>query len=617
MCAVSYLMKKLSVTTGSRVPTKLLHVAVHEGDIATAAAALLAGAEVDSFIYETPLMQASRRGHVAMVKLLLAAGANVEYSQSEWLMPLMCASAYGHTEVMQLLLAAGARVSDLSEEGHTALKLAAHYGRVSAVEMLLKAGAPLVEEYDDYCCALNFAQIKRYTWWDGLSDFSFASRHPGRCRAAELLLQRGACGEKGESRLQLAVRSHLKEMALAELAAGVAVDARDETGRTPLMEALLQSDGEMAALLLRHGADTAARDAEGNTCLHYAAAGGNKGLCRRMLKLGNEVNGANERGVTPLMFAARGGHVSVMLEFLLPWKADANAVTAAGKTALQYAALPPLLMSHRQKEATDKRLRRIKLLLDLGADPNLGADPSWNGDLPLHLFAAEGDAEAVRLLLQYGVAPDIPNDNGRTPLMTAVQCRQQHIVEMLLSAGADLHAVDKSGDNLLVYAVKGKNRMMVEKLVRQGFDVNTPRPYCRYTLLGYAAADYPSMVGLLLMLGADALAEDKDGNTVLHCAARYGCSAELIRLIDRYRIPVNKRNHKGETALQILASKGPYIPYDEYLLFALLLLSRGADPADFPKLPELVKSHGSAVTQQLYSAWQERRAKLSERISTR
>lgn len=597
-------MKKLFVAEGGYTPTEMLHAAVYEEDVATAVAAILAGADVDAYLSGTPLMNASRRGHVAMVKLLLAAGADVNYSMYEYLTPIMCAAAHGHTEVMKLLMAAGARVSDLSEEGDTALKLAAHYGRVSAVEMLLKAGAPLEEDDDDYCCALNYAQIKRYASWKDLSNFAFASHHFGRCRAAELLLQRGACGEQGESRLQLAVRSHLKTMVQAELAAGVAVDARDETGRTPLMEALLQSDGELTALLLRRGADPAARDAEENTCLHYASAGGNKGLCRRMIKLGNAVNAANERGVTPLMFAARGGYASVMHELLLHGKADANAATVSGMTALQFAAFPPLLMSHRQKENADKRLRRLKLLFDFGADPNRVGIPRrvWSFGLPLHHLAAEGDIEGVKLLLARGAKPDCRNARGSTPLMLAVRASRQTVVEILLAAGADLFAEDGNGNNLLPYAVEGKNRRMTEALVRRhGFDVNKPRP-CGYSLVGYAAAFHPSMVGLLLMLGADPLIEDAAGNTVLHRAAEHSRTPELIRLFARYRIPVNKRNNKGQTALQLLAAQHPR---DEALQFALLLLQHGADPADYPELAEHVMSCGSAVTQQMFRLWQE------------
>lgn len=603
-------MKKLFVAEGGYTPTEMLHAAVYEEDVATAVAAILAGADVDAYLSGTPLMNASRRGHVAMVKLLLAAGADVNYSMYEYLTPIMCAAAHGHTEVMKLLMAAGAPLSELNEEGDSAMELAALYGHPDAVALLLDAGAELPYSDEIWEPALSLAQRKRFYHHYGenaglnLPGFSFASTNPQRCRAIELLLRHGAGGAAGESRLQLAVRSRLTDLAREELASGVPVDTPDAQGRTPLMEALLQRDGETAALLLRHGANPAARDEAGNTCLFYAATGGNKALCRRMLKLGNSVDAANRDGVTPLMMAAYEGHLAVMLLLLQYADADANAVTHEGMTALQYAVAHSATWSLLNPEPFRVRLLRMQLLLDFGADPNRVGIPRLvrSFGLPLHHLAAEGDIEGVKLLLARGAKPDCRNARGSTPLMLAVRASRQTVVEILLAAGADLFAEDGNGNNLLPYAVAGKNRRMTEALVRRhGFDVNKPRPG-GYSLVGYAAAFHPSMVGLLLMLGADPLIEDAAGNTVLHRAAEHSRTPELIRLFARYRIPVNKRNNKGQTALQLLAAQHPR---DEALQFALLLLQHGADPADYPELAEHVMSCGSSVTQQMFRLWQE------------
>jgi hypothetical protein len=87
----------------------------------------------------TPLMVASLNGHADRVKLLLAAGANVNATK-DGSMPLMGASLKGHADVVKLLLAAGANVNAADKYGNTPLFYASKNGHDSVVQLLKAAG---------------------------------------------------------------------------------------------------------------------------------------------------------------------------------------------------------------------------------------------------------------------------------------------------------------------------------------------------------------------------------------------------------------------------------------------------------------------------------------------
>ncbi|MCI7698443.1 MAG: ankyrin repeat domain-containing protein [Akkermansia sp.] len=68
---------------------------------------MAAGATVNTY-QETALKMAAAEGHTEAVKLLLAAGADVNARDMNGWTALMEASDYGHTEIVKLLIAAGA-----------------------------------------------------------------------------------------------------------------------------------------------------------------------------------------------------------------------------------------------------------------------------------------------------------------------------------------------------------------------------------------------------------------------------------------------------------------------------------------------------------------------------
>jgi ankyrin repeat protein len=88
------------------------------------------------------LVAASRKGDVAEVRRLAAAGADVNVGEGTAdRMPLATAAYAGHVEVVRELVARGARVDGADSGGWTSLKWAAYRGHAHVVDALVALGS--------------------------------------------------------------------------------------------------------------------------------------------------------------------------------------------------------------------------------------------------------------------------------------------------------------------------------------------------------------------------------------------------------------------------------------------------------------------------------------------
>ena len=120
--------------------------AASEGDVNRVAALLDAGAEIDAKHtgaggIPTPLIAAAFCGHIEVVRLLLARGADVEAVNSQGRSALVQAADQGHAEIVELLAHAGSAVDRPGLFGQTALHLAAWQGHRAVVQTLLACAA--------------------------------------------------------------------------------------------------------------------------------------------------------------------------------------------------------------------------------------------------------------------------------------------------------------------------------------------------------------------------------------------------------------------------------------------------------------------------------------------
>ncbi len=116
------------------------------------------------------------------------------------------------------------------------------------------------------------------------------------------------------------------------LAAGAAVDAKDEKGVTALMHASAEGHTQSVEALLDAGADVNAQASDGLTALMVVARG-NTEIARALLDAGADVNAKAQHGVTSLIVAVAMGNTQIV-RALLDAGADVNAKADSGVTAL-------------------------------------------------------------------------------------------------------------------------------------------------------------------------------------------------------------------------------------------------------------------------------------------
>lgn len=158
-------------------------------------------------------------------------------------------------------------------------------------------------------------------------------------------------------------------------------------------------------------------------------------------------------------------------------------------------------------------LESMRLLLEAGADPNV---PNNFDATPLMWCA--GDAAKVRLLLSKGAKVDARSKLGRTPLLIAAY--NDGAIEaagLLLEKGADVNARDKTGTSVLALAAAANNLELARILIAKGANVNNVDELGFTPLINAAGnGDHNAeMVKLLIENGAQVNAKSGDSAEIV------------------------------------------------------------------------------------------------------
>ena len=303
-----------------------IHRAAARGDVEAVRQCLDAGVDVDrfDFIGWTPLVHAALGGHVAVMDVLLSAGADPERSSpGGGHRALHWAAGCGHVEAVDALLVRGAGVDARDGMGLTPLLHACRSTkqepRTRTVVRLLRAGA------DPNACAE-----------DGRTPLEEAARW-NLADAVGRLVRAGAVIDPPTGGRWSPLMSARPEAARALLRAGAAVRHRAERGWTPMHAAAAGSltlDLEMLNVVHAAGGRIDERNDAGCTPLHRA---GTAAAAAWLVERGADVNARSTDGSTPLHTACETAHAWEVIEWLVGHGADLRARRGDGSTPLDSA----------------------------------------------------------------------------------------------------------------------------------------------------------------------------------------------------------------------------------------------------------------------------------------
>lgn len=270
-------------------------------------------------------------------------------------------------------------------------------------------------------------------------------------------------------------------------------------------------DTNFAKIILSESVDVNALNADFESALYLAVKAKDKDIVERLIEKGANTNGIEDRTVgLPLKTAIQNNQHDIALLLMrhgaswghvdIPLKSITETILATGNPDLIEAAIE-------------------------SADINMTDTQGQNW---LHSAIKNNQPEQVSALLKKGASVVVANEEGKSPLILALESQQNDITALLLEKAPN-DFLDNQGNTLLHWAVKLDKSKMAKKLIKKGLDVNATNQDLTTPLHIAVSLGNKDIVELLLNAKAKTDLRNKDHLQALQLAFLYGYGDILER----------------------------------------------------------------------------------------
>uniref|UniRef100_A0A8C6YB53 Protein phosphatase 1 regulatory subunit n=1 Tax=Naja naja TaxID=35670 RepID=A0A8C6YB53_NAJNA len=231
------------------------------------------------------------------------------------------------------------------------------------------------------------------------------------------------------------------------------------------LAACSSGDTEEVKRLLARGARLNTTNVDGLTALHQACIDENLDMVKFLVEYGANVNQQDNEGWTPLHAVASCGYLNIA-EYLINHGANVAAVNSEGEVPAdlaEEAAMKDLLLEQVKKQGVDldqaRKAEEQEMLQDarqwLNRRKIEERKHPRTGATALHVAAAKGYCEVMRLLIQAGFNVNVQDNDGWTPLHGAAHWGVKEACTILAEALCDMDIRNKLGQTPFDVADEG------------------------------------------------------------------------------------------------------------------------------------------------------------------
>ncbi|XP_066095536.1 protein phosphatase 1 regulatory subunit 12B isoform X1 [Saccopteryx bilineata] len=231
------------------------------------------------------------------------------------------------------------------------------------------------------------------------------------------------------------------------------------------LAACSSGDVDEVKRLLARGADINTANVDGLTALHQACIDENFDMVKFLVENRAYVNQQDNEGWTPLHAAASCGYLNIA-EYFLSHGASVGIVNSEGEVPSDLAeepAMKDLLLEQVKKQGVDleqsRKEEEQQMLQDarqwLNSGKIVDTRQARSGATALHVAAAKGYSEVLRLLIQAGYELNVQDHDGWTPLHAAAHWGVKEACSILAEALCDMDVRNKLGQTPFDVADEG------------------------------------------------------------------------------------------------------------------------------------------------------------------